>query len=501
MRQYILGCLLSLFSIATMAQTSADALRYSLLEVNSTARAAGVGGGLGALGADFSVLSSNPAGLATFRRSEFMFTPGFFTAQTNSTLEGDNASSFNESRNRFTFGNVGIVMATRPIASRWRTFNVGIGMNQVANFNQHFYYSGKSAGSYADRFAELANDPNGNGLAPEDLDAFEAGLAFNTGAIFDLDDIPNDNIYFWGNDFEGNPLVQKEQDVRTSGAINELIFTFAGNYEEKLMIGATLGIPFINFREEKVYRETDEDDEIDFFDELEFREDLTTSGIGINLKLGMIYRFNQMVRMGLAVHTPTAFSLTDNFSTSMDYGFTTQAGGSQLFSDESPEGTFEYRFRNPWRYQGSLGIIIQRRGFLTAEVEWVDYSASSFNLTANSSNIEDKVYQDDLNEEIEDLFTSAVNIRLGGEYAYRKLRFRAGYGITGTPYADNDLSNRTFSLGIGVREQSFYIDLAYRRTTIDSGYIPYATADLSKQQLVNNSVDNDRILMTIGFKF
>ena len=57
------------------AQSLYDAIRYSDLEVGGTARTVGVGGAIGALGADFSVLSTNPAGLATYRRAEFVFTP------------------------------------------------------------------------------------------------------------------------------------------------------------------------------------------------------------------------------------------------------------------------------------------------------------------------------------------------------------------------------------------------------------------------------------------
>ena len=66
----------ALFFINFMnAQTLADAVRFSVFDVNSTARSVGVGGGLSALGGDFSTLSVNPAGLALYRGREFTFTP------------------------------------------------------------------------------------------------------------------------------------------------------------------------------------------------------------------------------------------------------------------------------------------------------------------------------------------------------------------------------------------------------------------------------------------
>lgn len=75
------------FSINIHAQTISDALRYSNLEVGGTARTVGVGGGIGALGADYSVLSTNPAGIAAFRTNEFVITPGVYNSKVTSLLE------------------------------------------------------------------------------------------------------------------------------------------------------------------------------------------------------------------------------------------------------------------------------------------------------------------------------------------------------------------------------------------------------------------------------
>jgi len=92
----ILGLIFIAFTIQLQAQTAADALRYSLLEVGGTARTVGVGGGIGALGADYSVLSTNPAGLAAFRTNEFVVTPSVFNSKTSSLLENGSGNSANE---------------------------------------------------------------------------------------------------------------------------------------------------------------------------------------------------------------------------------------------------------------------------------------------------------------------------------------------------------------------------------------------------------------------
>ncbi|MEO0874492.1 MAG: hydrocarbon degradation protein, partial [Bacteroidota bacterium] len=66
-----LGISLALiFSLSINAQNFSDALRYSNFDPIGTARFMGTGSALGPLGADFSVMSTNPAGLGWLRKSE-----------------------------------------------------------------------------------------------------------------------------------------------------------------------------------------------------------------------------------------------------------------------------------------------------------------------------------------------------------------------------------------------------------------------------------------------
>ena len=151
------------------------------------------------------------------------------------------------------------------------------------------------------------------------FDEFEGVLAENALAIY-----PSANTGVYTNDFE-DPLtnpgyeIEREQFFKTRGSYSELVFSVAGNFDEKIMVGATIGVPFINYKEEKIYEEVDVDSSVIYFDELLFRENLITSGSGINLKLGFIYRINQMFRVGAAIHTPTAFKLTEDYSSQLKY--------------------------------------------------------------------------------------------------------------------------------------------------------------------------------------
>ena len=57
-------------SLAVSAQTSFDAAKLYEEELNGTARYVAMGGAMGALGSDISVISHNPAGIGTYRNSD-----------------------------------------------------------------------------------------------------------------------------------------------------------------------------------------------------------------------------------------------------------------------------------------------------------------------------------------------------------------------------------------------------------------------------------------------
>ncbi|MCR9286841.1 MAG: hypothetical protein NXI23_05540 [Bacteroidetes bacterium] len=476
-----------IFSYSVHSQTIGDAVRYSLYDVGGTARTVGVGGALGALGADFSVLSTNPAGLATYRKSEFMFTPTINLSNVKAELAGSQNDPVELNKTKFNLNNLGLVIAKRPYDSKWTTSNFGVGLNRVANFHQEIRFEGTSPGSITDRFLELADGKNIN-----ELGGFEEGLAYDAFAIYD----DASGNYF--SDFFPEEEVEKEQFIRRTGSINELVFSFAGNYNEKLMLGATVGIPIVNFEETKTYREIDFDDSNPVFDELAYIESLTTTGAGINLKLGAIYRINQMFRVGAAIHTPTSFAFEDSWNARMLYEFT-DPDFSSPGEQQSPDGFFEYKFKTPWRYIGSLGVIIKKYGFLSADIEYVNYGGSEFKFN-NTENAEDLDFVRGLNNQLSDELKGGVNLRLGGEFAYEILRFRAGFSITDNPYDNVSEKNNALSLGIGVRGKTVFADFAFKRIMNESEYTPYVT-NSAPQSIVNIDDQRNKLMLTVGFKF
>ncbi len=503
MKRLLFSVLLLGTWIVTQAQVPADALRFSSNEVLGTARNVGVGGSIGALGADFSVLSTNPAGLAAFRRSEFTVTPSFFLNNTASTLDGSNAGATNKNKLAFNINNIGFVISKVGRNPNWKTTNLGIGLNRIANFQQTINYNGATTGSYIDFFQESSID-----VLPQDLNNFTTGLAFDSEALYDIDD---DLFYETDVELNENALLTKTETIKRGGGINELSLSYAGNFKERLMIGASIGFPFLSYREEKVYKEEDLADEVPFYRELQFDEDLTTTGSGVNLKLGIILRLNQMIRLGGAVHTPTKFTLTDVYSTKFLYDYVNDENDGPVESS-SPESEFQYDFRTPWRFMGNVGFIIKRSGFISAEVEYLKYNGAEFDLVQNDNSQSTSDFQTDLNNQIASIYQSAINMRLGGEYAVKTLRFRAGVTLSGTPYADSYIQENsnirgigdmrtTYAAGIGIRKERFFMDLALRLANRESTYTPYSVTDFYPQNSVATSSFRGHLMFTYGFKF
>jgi len=477
----------SLFCLPTLiAQTAADALRFTQTHIGGTARTVGIGGGIGALGADYGVMLSNPAGLATFRRSEFTITPAFHLSNIGSTLEGEGNELERALETNINTNNLGYVNATQP-SDRWRTMNFSMGFNKIANFDRVLAYDGTSLGSYTDRFVELAD-----GLTLDELGDFDAWPAYSAGAIYNPD---ANNPTFYQSDFFLEDMVDKEQVVTTTGKINEWTMGLAGSYKDKLMIGGSIGIPFLRYVEDKVYKETDREDRIPIFNELQFNENLTTNGVGINAKFGIIYRASQAVRVGAAIHSPSFYALTDTYSTGVIYEF--QEGANGIRSDEKTQdspGTFNYNFRTPFKVVGSAAFIIGRSGFVHGEVEYLDYGKSSYNF--DNPSVADIEYQTFLNGDIRNQYQSALNIRVGGEYAKDIFRIRAGFNINGTPYAVNtDELDLGLAVGFGVRKENFFLDLGLRQFQTNLNYVPYVVAsDFYNQQSVTSKITSQELL-------
>ena len=490
MKQILVLLLIACLAFSAQSQTVSDAVKLSYLEPGGTARFLGAGSAFSALGADYGVLSTNPAGLAMFRTNELVLTPALRFSNTDAQLEGSDNFEWEDTKSNFGFSNLGMIFNSNPTASRWTTVNFGIGFNRQQNFHQSIYYEGTAGGSIMNGWFAEADQVLGGGGSEQDLYPFGPGLAFDANAIY----YQNGVLSY---DFENTPNAQvtRNHSVITTGGINEMVVSVAGNYDEKLLIGATVGVPFIRYRLDGIYEEIDQAGTVDFFNNLTYTDFLRTSGVGVNFKMGVILKLNRMLQLGGSFHTPTFMSLTDRFSNTLDYSYTDQSG-TFVNNSISPDGSNDYRFRSPWRASAGASVIMGRSGFLSADVEWVDYSAARYNFTSNINSSENERFERELNQEIQRELNMAVNFRVGGEIALDVFRLRAGFNLLGQPY-DNDTGyNTAFTAGAGVYLRGFNLNFGYRRTMNEGNVSPYTGAPTA---LINTNVSD--FLLTLGFKF
>ncbi len=503
MKWKIITCVNLIVVASLNAQTPADALRLSYQTLGGgTARSMGVGSAIGALGADYTAVGINPAGLASYRTSEIVLSLGLSQSRTNAILKDKtvvNASNQDQST-KFFISNLALVGCIKPKRGNWLTHNWTVGFNRTNNYAGAYYFKGESRGSVVNRFLEKAN--NGGSLNP-----FEEQLANETGAIYRKNaSVP------YKSDFDGynDVPITKSQRGATSGRVNEMLFGYAANYREKLQIGVALGVPFIRFFDNRIYKESDTETATDIgripsFKELTFREIYNVSGTGINARIGLIYKPAYALRFGLSAQTPTRFFLSEGYNNSFNYQYIdVNASGGLVEGNEtsrSPDGTFDYKINTPWKFTASSAYVIGKNGFVSADIDFINYSRMNFEY-----GIEDKDAQQSVNDDIRVDYASTANLRLGAEMAFDIFRFRAGLATLGLPsrasntgYFEN--AAKMMSLGAGLRENHFYFDMAFQFIRTSDVFKPYQVSTDYEQTVVNRTRNSSLIVATAGIKF
>ncbi|MGB3531474.1 MAG: hypothetical protein WBB35_19090, partial [Saprospiraceae bacterium] len=152
------------------------------------------------------------------------------------------------------------------------------------------------------------------------------------------------------------------------------------------------------------------------------------------------------------------------------------------------------------RARASFGSVIGKAGFVGASVEYVNYSQSQFDFNNQTSTTSDLEYQNQLNDDIEKQYGSALNYNLGAEIAVEALRLRGGINLMGSPYSNESDYTSTYSAGLGYRGGRFFTDVAIRHSRYDDGYLPYTTYS-NDPQVVYNKHQLNRLVLTLGYKF
>lgn len=446
-----------MLSTSIQAQNFNEAINLSSFDPVGTSAFMSTGGSASSLGADFSLMSVNPAGLGEYKNGVIIFTPSFTFGKTRSYLgNANNARDYTDNYIAVGFENIGFVVSTKPNDSKWVNVNYAFGLNRQANFKNDIFYQGESQNSIIQRWQGL-----GFGNSPENLSNPEAIMAYNAGAIYGFDESTGSYLSDLDN-YDG--VITQSHSIRNSGINNELVFAVAGNYNNKISMGLSVGMPIFRFNSTTIYREEDpnlsntQQGDIDFFNALRWEQNLATKGTGINLKGGVIVKPTRNTRLGLGFSTPTLYKLTDDYQALLGYDYTDDENNGEVTSRQS--GYFKYRFTSPWTANIGLGKIF-RNGFLSGSVDYVDYRTGNYNFTAFSSSNVDRENQEIVNAEIDDELGSSVRVNIGGEYNFNPVRLRAGVRFIQSPYANDNSFRQVYSAGLGFRFQSIILDIGY----------------------------------------
>lgn len=505
MKKIFIGIItLTIISQSAKSQDEFDALRYGNTPYFGTARSMSIGNAMGSVGGDFSSLSVNPAGIGIYRRGEFAFTPSFNVSTNKSKYLGTTTTASDSKLNISQFGLV-LTSAKKDIGSKksgWRTASFAVGMNRNATFKNEYIYSGNNyKNSLIEKYAEEFNALGGiNALYNVSYPAYAAYQTWLIDRGFGAD---SNQAVSYVPYMDG---IKQTKRAYESGGMKEYVISAGGNYKEKLMLGVTLGIPnltydrTLQFDEEDISGKNNND-----FKYMYFTEKLSTTGTGINLKLGAIYKPTNEFRIGFAFHTPTYIQFNDISSIEME-----SHTDSLLSNMNPPQGpvsyysqdtalSFNYAQTTPYKALVSGTFLFKQYGFVTADVEYVDYASMKYNYGEGYENESIAI-----NTVIRNTYKSAVNFRLGAEAKLQDVSLRAGLAYYGSPYKNSayDGSRLNFSFGAGYRAKNWFVDAAFVRSMQNYQQVPY-TLDRVNAEVPVAEISNgtSNLLFTFGWKF
>lgn len=511
-----------------ISQNETDAFRYSQFGITGSARSLGMGGAYSAVGADLASASINPAGLAVYRTSSFSISPQFALNRTTSDfLDGTataSASVLNVPSWGFNFTGKNYINASDAkveVQEGLKTYTFAVGVNQLENYSRSIDVTGfNTESSISDFFTEQANftGETRDFINPNSF----AGLAAQTYVVDTL--LGQAAAYYPA--VNGGDITQRV-NLEETGRRNEIFISMAGNFEDVVYFGATLGVQTLRYTQSLFLQETDTENLHEFLqnnpdfplespmNEIRYDNEFSTRGTGINVSMGVIVRPSDALRVGLSVQSPTYFNLRDEFSSnlSQEYAILLPNGslGSEELAASLDPGQYRYSLSTPYRATLGLMYLFGKAGFLSADVDFTDYTAAS--LSADDYNFRSE------NDNIQQFYQSAINYRLGGELRFGIFRVRAGAAVQGDPLTDelkeyldyDDLvtiqsissGGRTFfSGGFGVRQPKYFFDVTVINQRREDVYTPYFTESNSiYNPAVVSQSSTFRLVSTIGFTF
>ncbi|MCR5455307.1 MAG: hypothetical protein K6F33_10005 [Bacteroidales bacterium] len=487
MKKYIIAAGILGVAMSATAQTEYDALRFSQTYQQGTARSAAMGGAFGALGGDISVTAINPAGMSIYRGADVCLTPLVLNNTVKSTINGREAED-----NKFAmkFASIGIVMGNdRGKTTGFTNFAWGITYNRLNDFSANEALGAyNNSSSMLDRWRDMANQSVWSD--------YTNGLAYDAGLMFDSTVngvqryfIPNDKE--WGYGAQGGYGEYQSRTVTQKGGMGTWDFAISGAYNDMFFFGASLGVQSVNYKYTARYHEDDKDNLLPY-EHWDFNEKLKINGGGVNLKLGLLVKPVNFLRIGAAFHTPTVYNIRDKYYTTVYNLLDNNSSGEQI----SPSDSYNYDLVTPMKGILSAAFIVPGYGLISFDYESVNYTKAKFqNEDFDEDDFETQ------NNAIKAKFQKTNNFRVGLEGLAGPVSIRAGYALYGNPYkyVSGDKQRQILSFGLGLKgSNDFYMDLTATYHIYQTDAVLYEWADYVQPYSYDNRYLN--VMVTFGVK-
>lgn len=501
------------------AQETYENANIATKDLNGTARYVGMGGAMDALGADLSTISSNPAGMGLFRHSQANISFGIISQQ-------DAKDFANGNKTNASFDQAGFVYTNRT--GRNSFLNLSFNYHKSRNFDYILSASDKLSNASQNKlsYQKLRNGMTYKQKSDGSFDLKTPYISCNV-----LDALYTENLLFAAGDGKAYYYAAEDYTLNRAqkGYIGEYDFNISGNIRDRVYLGLTIGLHDVNYKHYGEYHEN-------LISNAEGIKGLLTednreiTGTGVNIKAGVIFRpiETSPFRIGLAISTPTWYSLSTSNYTIMTDGF----------AKPKISESYDFKLNTPWTVGMSLGHTVGNYLALGAAYEYAGYNKldSRINDSETYDYWTDSYYTNShsderMNRHTENTLKGVSTLKLGMEYkATKDLALRLGYNYVSPMYRNDGFKDGTIespgtyygsttdytnwkstnriTCGIGYRLGKVSMDLAYQYSTTEGETTPfmsYTDHDNPMEDNIANAVKTDnkrhQILFTLGYQF
>lgn len=484
------------------AQDEFDALKASQTQLKGTARFVSMGGAFTALGGDASAISLNPAGLGVYRSSEITGTLNLMNNSTKATWNGMTGSDNSIFAHFNNFSVVLTIPGNNDFSSAF-----GFSFDRLKSFNRSGVIHGNDQlSSLTDNIAYRTNGISENAILSNNAYGdngipWISILGYDGGLILPATSSTSPNQ--WSSLLSSGETVRPSYSFTERGYIDQYNLSYGGNLSDVLYFGASIGWQSLDYSLISNYSE-----QFQNAGSLNLENEIYTTGSGFDVKLGVIVRPADFLRIGASYHTPTFYNMTDSYYATLAYD--TDLKGIATTPNEG--GYSKYKLQTPSLYTLGVAAIFGKKGLLSFDYQYQDYSATKY----RDENSDSYPFQFE-NEGVKQNLQSVSSFKFGGEYrATNDIAIRLGYNYiapatksdayrilqSNSIRTDNeyflDVNTQNFAAGIGYRYNNWNFDLAYLLNVQKQKFFPYDDLSLTPATMTTR---NTNVVFTVGLRY